>query len=151
MDFTGDGFFGFDNEEQLNENLQHMLRTEPDQLGTNEHTGENIMFLTENLDAEEYFTFPEELDVRKEMEIIYADFSKEVPYKKLAMGRFEWKDDEAFSFTDEMVHKAFAMMKKTEETVGAVVLAVAHLDQLENYIHVHFLVYPFEEEEEEKA
>ena len=133
----------------MTETLQHMLRTEPDQQETNEHTVDNIVFLTENLDAEEYFTFPEELDVRKEMEGIYAEFRKEVPYKNLAMGRFEWKDDDAFSFTDEMVHKAFALMKKTEETVGAVVFAVAHLDQLENYIHVHFLVYPYEEKEEE--
>lgn len=149
MEFTGEGFLGFENEEQLTETLQHMLRTEPDQQETNEHTGENIVLLTENPDAEEYFTFPEELDVRKEMEGIYAESRKELPYKEWAMGRFEWKDDDAFVFTDEMFHKAFALMKKTEDTVGAVALAVAHLDQLENYIHVHFLVYPYEEEEEE--
>lgn len=151
MEFTGDGFFSFDNEEKLNETLQHLLRTEPDQHATNEFTGENIFFLTRDMDKEEYITFPEELDDRKEFEDTYLNFFKEVDFNKLAAGRFEWKDDEELVFTDEMIHKVFEMMKSIEERTGLVVLAVGHLDQLENYVHVHFLIYNFEEVEEGTA
>lgn len=139
MEFTGDGFFGFDDVEQVKKQLRHMLRTEQGQKGTNERMVENIVLLTVNPEAEEYFQFPEDLEARKEYEDIYAGFCKEVTYESLVAGRFDWKDDEAFSFTDEMVHKAFDLIKKAEEQVGTVILAVAHLDKPDHYIHVHLL------------
>lgn len=144
MEFTGNGFFEFKDENHAKNHIQYLLRTEEDQRHTNEYTKENIVFLMDDMDAEQYFTFPEALEDRKSFEKIYLGLVDDVSFKNLAMGRYEWKDPDVYTFTDEMVHKVFAMGRRIEAGIGSVTLAVAHLDQRENYVHVHFLVMPYE-------
>ena len=144
MEFTGNGFFGFNDEEHAKDSIRHMLRTEPDQRDTNEHTVENIMFLMDGKNGNQYCTFPEGLRERQEFEKIYMDMLNDVTYESLAMGRFEWEDPEVYTFTDEMVNKVFAMGRRIEEEIGSVVLAVGHLDQPGKYVHVHFLIMPYD-------
>ena len=134
MGFTGEGFFSFNDINHVKGHIRYLLRTEKDQRRTNGHTKENLMFLMDDMDAESYSTFPEGLEERREFEKMYFQFLEDVPYQRLAMGRFEWKDPDVYTFTDEMVHKVFEMAREIEARVGSIVLAVGHLDQPENYV-----------------
>lgn len=141
MDFKGDGFLLFNNESHLKNHLHYLLRTESHQERTNEHTKKNLLFIPTKTGNVDVSVFSESLNERKLFE---KKFMKEtlgdLSYKDLCMGRFDWPDSKEYGFTNEMKGKVFKMIAEIEEQFGKVLLCVAHLDQLETYVHIHFLV-----------
>ena len=139
MEFTGYGFLLIDTKEHFDNHICYLFRTEKSQIRVNHETKNNLLFLPDGKKVV-VIPFSGKLEERRMQERKFLDSVKDIPFGCIAMGRFEWEDPHVFYFTERMKDKVIDMFSKIEQSEGHVLLAVGHVDQMEHYVHIHFLV-----------
>ena len=136
---TNGNAFPFKDEEHFENHCHYLFRTEKEQYRTNNSTKENVLLLP-IADKWNICRFGEDLGKRKAFETEFINRYKNIAVEQLCMLRADYMDADAFVFTPPMIENALELADEINNEFGTVVLLVAHCDQMENYLHIHFII-----------
>lgn len=140
MQFITNGkAFPFHDEEHFINHCHYLFRTEKSQIRTNNSTKNNVLLLP-IADKWNICPFGEDVRKRRAFENEFINRYKDIAVEQLCMLRADYMDSEAFVFTPAMMENALELAEQINKEFGTVLVVVAHCDQMQNYLHIHFIV-----------